>query len=139
MTGRVLVVAPTPTPDPTSTPSSPAPAPTPTPTATPAPAQRPALDVTLARTQRSLRVRGAVAIAQAGSRVAVTIRTTRRVGRFLRRSAPTGTLVFSVGLDAKARRTLRSKRRLRVSVRVALTPPGAKALTKTTNVTLTTG
>jgi plastocyanin len=128
MTGRVIVPAPTPT----STPGATA---TPAPAATPPPAT---LKLTLAKTQRSLRVRGAVEIDRPGSRLEVTVRTTRRVGRFLRRSA-TGHVVFSVGLDAKARRTLRSQRRLRVSVRVALTPPGAKALIKTTRVTLTSG
>ena len=61
----------------------------------------------------------------------MTARTTRRVGRFLRRSAAAGTVVFSVGLDAKARKTLRTKGRLTVTVRVALTPPGAKTLTRT--------
>ena len=44
-----------------------------------------------------------------------------------------------MGLDAKARKTLRAKGRLRVTVRVALTPPAAKALTRTTKVTLTRG
>jgi plastocyanin len=130
MTGRVIVSAPatpTPTPSPTSTP---------TPTATPAPAT---LKLTLARNQRSMRVRGAVEVQQAGSRVEVTARTSRRVGRFLRRSAAAGTVVFSVGLDAKARKTLRAKGRLRVTVRVALSPPGAQALTRTTKVTLTRG
>ena len=47
--------------------------------------------------------------------------------------------MFSVGLDAKARKTYRSKGRLRVTVRVTLTPPGGKALTRTTKVTLTRG
>jgi hypothetical protein len=97
------------------------------------------LKLTLARRQRSMRVRGAVEVQQAGSRVEVTARTSRRVGRFLRRSAAAGTTVFSVGLDARARKILRAKGRLRVTVRVALTPPGAKALTRTMKVTLTRG
>ena len=142
MKGRVVVQAvatptPTPTPTGTSAPTTP-PTATPTPTATPAPGTPSStLKLTLARNQRSMRVRGAVEV-QAGSRVEVTARTSRRVGRFLRRSAA-GTVVFSVGLDAKARKTLRSKGRLRVTVRVAVTPPGAKALTRTTKVTLTRG
>jgi plastocyanin len=139
MTGRVVVrAAPTPTPTPTAPPATgPAPAtPTPTPTATPAPT---ALKVTLARRQRSLRVRGAVEVAQAGSRLKVTVRTKRRVGRFVRRSAGPGTVVFSVGLDAKARRTLRAKGRLAVTVRIVVTPPRAKAITHTGKTTLTRG
>jgi hypothetical protein len=148
MTGRVIVrAAPTPTPTamgtatPTATstaaPTGTAPA-APAPTATAAPAP-PALKLTLARSQRSMRVRGAVEIDRAGSRLVVTVRTTRRVGRLLRRSAAAGSLVFSVGIDAKARKTLRAKGRLRVTVRVALTPPAGKALTRTTKVTLTRG
>jgi hypothetical protein len=151
MTGRVIVrAAPTPTPTPTSTatatatptadPTGTSPA-TPAPTATPTPSAPGALKLklTLARNQRSMRVRGAVEVERAGSRVEITARTTRRVGRFLRRSAAAGTLVFSVGIDAKARKTLRAKGRLRLTVRVALTPPGGNALTRTTKVTLTRG
>ena len=134
MRGRVVVQA-VATPTPTATAPG---APTPAPTATP-PAAQTTLKLTLARNQRSMRVRGAVEVQQAGSRVEVTARTTRRVGRFLRRSAAAGTVVFSVGLDAKARKTYRRKGRLRVTVRVALTPPGGKALTRTTKVTLTRG
>ena len=140
MTGQVIVRAaptptPTPTPIPTADPTGTSPA-TPTPTATPAPST---LKLTLARNQRSMRVRGAVEVERAGSRLEVTARTTRRVGRYLRRSAAAGPLVFSVGVDAKARKTLRAKGRLRLTVRVALTPPGGKALTRTTKVTLTRG
>ena len=150
MTGRVIVrAAPTPTPtatgtatpsatpttDPTGTsPATPAPAGT-----SPAPVAPAALKLTLARSQRSMRVRGAVEVDRAGSRLEVTARTNRRVGRFVRRSAAAGSLVFSVGIDAKARKTLRAKGRLRLTVRVALTPPGGKALTRTMKVTLTRG
>jgi hypothetical protein len=95
--------------------------------------------LTLARTQRSMRVRGAVLVEQAGARLVVTARTNRRVGRFVRRSTGPGTAVFSVGLDAKARKTLRRKGRLTISVRVALTPAGGKTLTRRGKTTLTRG
>ena len=148
MTGRVIVRAaptPTPTPTPTSTPT-PTPGPpgdpgtttAPTPGATNPPTAT-TLKVILARRQRSLRVRGAVEVAQAGSRLEVTARTKRRVGRFARRSVGPGTVVFSVGLDAKARKALRAKRRLTVTVRIAVTPPGAKTVTHTGKTTLTRG
>ncbi len=143
MTGRVIVrTVPAPTPTPTPTPTidpggSPAPTATPTPTTSPAPAT--SLKVTLARTQRSMRVRGAVLVEQAGARLVVTARTNRRVGRFVRRSTGPGTAVFSVGLDAKARKTLRRKGRLTVTVRVALTPAGGKTLTRRGKTTLTRG
>jgi plastocyanin len=153
MKGRVVVrAAPTPTPTATRTPTR---TPTPTPTADPGgtgPTTSPApggtgptatvqtkLKVTLARTQRSMRVRGAVEVEQAGARLVVTARTNRRVGRFVRRSTGPGTAVFSVGLDAKARRTLRRKGRLTVTVRVALTPAGGKTLTRRGKTTLTGG
>ena len=141
MTGRVIVrTAPAPTPTPTIDPGgSPAPTATPTPTPTTSPAPATSLKVTLARTQRSMRVRGAVEVAQAGSRLEVTARTNRRVGRFVRRSTGPGTAVFSVGLDAKARKALRTKGRLTVTVRIALTAPGAKTLTRRAKTTLTRG
>ena len=69
MTGRVIVAAPTPTPTPTPTRHAGAPpTATPTPTATPRRRPQTALKVTLARNQRSMRVRGAVEVEQAGSR-----------------------------------------------------------------------
>jgi plastocyanin len=137
MTGRVIVrAAPTPTPTPTPTID---PGGSPAPTATPTPAPTTSLKVTLARTQRSMRVRGAVEVAQAGSRLQVTARTNRRVGRFVRRSTGPGTAVFSVGLDARARKALRTKGRLTVTVRIALTAPGAKTLTRRAKTTLTRG
>jgi plastocyanin len=156
MTGRVIVrAAPAPTPTPTST-ATRTPTPTPTPTGDPTGGSNPTtttapspgatnapvqtkLKLTLARTQRSMRVRGAVEVEQAGARLTVTARTNRRVGRFVRRSTGPGTAVFSVGLDAKARRVLRAKHRLTVTVRVALTPRGGKPLTRRAKTTLTGG
>jgi plastocyanin len=144
MTGRVIVrAAPTPTPTgtPTATPGPPGdagaiPAPE-TQNAPPPPATT--LKVILARTQRSMRVRGAVDVPQAGSRLEVTARTTRRVGRFLRRSVGPGTVVFSVGLDAKARKALRAKGRLTLTVRIVVSHPGATAQTRRGKTTLTRG
>jgi hypothetical protein len=55
-----------------------------------------------------------------------------RVGRWVKSSPANGRVAFSVRLDARARRALRSARRLNVTVAVALTDKGGKRLTRTT-------
>jgi plastocyanin len=156
MTGTVVVAGPTPTPSPTRTPT-PTPTPpgggggnpttpgaTPTPTSgaggappTTGPPSATTLDVKLASRQKGPRVRGKVRIAQAGSRVTVTVRRGKTAaGRWSKGSLPQGTVTFSVALNAKTRAALRSARRLKLSVRVALTPPGAKTLTRTAKATV---
>jgi plastocyanin len=134
MTGTVVVAAPTPTPTPTATAAAPpgAPAgPSPAPTAsTPVPT----LAVRLAAKQRGTRVRGTVDVEQAGSKLEVTVtarvkRSRVRVGRWVESSPARGSVTFSVALDARARRALRSERKLTVTVAVALTQPDGKRLT----------
>jgi plastocyanin len=135
MTGSVVVAAPTPTPtpDPAATPGATA-TPTPVPDAQP-PAQT-TLAVKLAAKQRGTRVRGTVDVKQAATKLEVTV-TARlkkarvRVGRWVKPSPAGGPVAFSVPLDARARRALRSARRLTVTVDVALTLPGGKRLTHT--------
>jgi plastocyanin len=56
-------------------------------------------------------------LARAGRRPAV------RVGRLVRASVPAGQLPFAVKLDARARRALRHRHRLALTVKVLLTPP----------------
>jgi plastocyanin len=150
MRGTIHVVDPSasPTPTPTPTPGATAtPAPTPAPGSDPAVTQTPLKDaVTLART--GSRVRGTVDVKLAGSRLEVTVwaprkriaggRSSRplRIGRTLNASAPAARVPFSVTLSAQARSALRRHRRLSVTVRIALTPPGGHKLTYSVNRTL---
>ena len=59
-----------------------------------------------------------------------------KAGSWLKKSAAKGTVSFSVSLNAATRKALRAKHRLRLSVAVALTPPGGKPLTKTAKATV---
>jgi plastocyanin len=140
MQGTVVVAAPTPTLTPTPDPD---PAATPGPTATPLPGSQPApsssptatspaaLEVKLATRQKGTRLRGTVTVEQAASRLEVTVKAGRTTaGTWLKRSAGKGIVAFSVPLNAKARRALKAKRRLKLTVLVALTPPGGKLQTK---------
>ena len=49
----------------------------------------------------------------------------------MKKSAAGGRTPFSVPLNAKTRKALRAKRRLKLTVTVALTAPGAQTLTTT--------
>jgi plastocyanin len=139
MRGVVQVVAPTPTPSASATPPPGATA-TPAPSVTPAPGGQTALALKLSTSQRGTRVRGQVDVAQAASRLEVTL-TARlatkrvRVGRTVK-SAVAGAVAFSVKLDAKARRALRRRGRLEVTVAVTLTPPGGTKLVRSKRVRL---
>jgi hypothetical protein len=57
-----------------------------------------------------------------------------RVGRFVRPSAPAGTVSFTVSLDAQAKRTLRRHHKLALTVKIALTPKHGAAMTLTRSV-----
>ncbi|MDA0164193.1 hypothetical protein OM076_28220 [Solirubrobacter ginsenosidimutans] len=142
MTGTVVVAAaatptpsatatPTATTDPVGTPGATATPPAPGSTAEPtaaAPKQR-TLKLKLAGTQRGTRVRGSVSVEEPASRLEVTVLAGKtKVGTYLKKSTASGTVSFSVALNARARRTLAKARRLRVSVAVALTPPGGRKL-----------
>jgi hypothetical protein len=61
----------------------------------------------------------------------------RRAGRIVRRSVAAGTLRFTVRLDRRGRRSLARARALRVTLRIAVTPPGSRSQTATRRVTLT--
>jgi plastocyanin len=135
MTGSVVVAAPTLTPAPTATAE---PGPTPTPPPVPDTAQT-ALTVELAAKQRGTRVRGTVEVRPGAAKLEVTV-TARlkkapvRVGRWVKTSPASGRVAFSVALDARARRALRSSRRLSVSVAVALTETSGARLTRSAKV-----
>jgi plastocyanin len=140
MRGTIRVVEATPTPTATPGPSAtPQPGATPTPTPTVQP--QTSLTLKLASGQRGTRVRGQVEVLQAASRLEVTLRARLsrarvRVGRVVRASTATGAVTFSVPLNAKAKRVLRSRKRLDVTVAVVLTPPGGKTITRSQKVRL---
>jgi plastocyanin len=150
MVGTVVVAVPTPTPtatpaaptDPAATPgatATPQPAPGATPTPTPTSKQA-TLKVKLAATQRGTRVRGSVTVAQPASRLEVTVKAgSAKVGVWVKTATKSGAVAFSVPLNAKARRMLKAKRRLDVTVAVALTPPGGKKLTMRTKAIVRPG
>ncbi len=115
--------------------------------------------IKLAASQRGARVRGSVQVAQSGSRLTVqafaataqladvarqgdVVQVARArkapvlIGRFARSSLPAGRAFFSVTLDQRAARALGRTRRLVVTIRFTLTPPGGKALLRTMPVAL---
>jgi plastocyanin len=70
-----------------------------------------------------------------GASLARAGRSTRvRVGRLVRGSVPAGKLSFAVKLDAKARSALKRRRRLALTVKVALTPSSGEPATLTRSV-----
>ncbi|MGC2372576.1 MAG: plastocyanin/azurin family copper-binding protein [Solirubrobacteraceae bacterium] len=99
----------------------------------------------LRASQRGTSVRGSLDISQAGAgdrlevdlfassaSLAKTRHATRvRVGRFVRGSAPAGRQSFAVTLDTKARRALKHRRRLALTVKIALTPVYGETTTLT--------
>jgi hypothetical protein len=144
MRGTVRVAVPTPTPTATQTPTGePSATPSPGATTTPDPTAQPQTSFKrkVARTQRGTRVRGEVEVLQAGSRLEVTARarlsrTRVRVGRTVRANVAAGTVRFSVRLSARAKRVLRARKRLNVTLAIALTPPGADTITRSQTVRL---
>ncbi len=139
-TVRVLAATPTPTPDASATPqpgASPTPEPPPGGGGQTVQPHQTSLKLKLASGQRGTRVRGRVEVLQAASRLEVTLTARRvRVGRVVRTSLAPGQVSFSVPLNSKGRRALRSRKRLDVTVAVALTPPGASKLTRSQKVRL---
>jgi hypothetical protein len=106
--------------------------PTPTPAGgaqtSPAPPVTPKLK--LATKQKGARVRGTVTVEQPATRLEVTVKSGKtKVGSWRRTSTAKGTVAFSVALNAKARKTLKAKHRLKLAVTVALTPPGGRPQT----------
>jgi plastocyanin len=139
MTGRVVVVdsnaAPPPPPAPPLPPVAPAPPPPPPAPVVPSASAgaRAASGLRLAAAQRGTAVRGSVDVALAGSRMEIRVEAARsalsrtrrtgkaRVARVLRSSAGPGRVSFVAKLDAAARRALRTKRVLKLSVRIVVT------------------
>jgi hypothetical protein len=91
----------------------------------------------LARTQRGSTVRGSIVVARGRSRLDVRARLRGvRVGSVVRRAVGPGRVRFAVTLSRSARRTLRRSGRLRLSVRIAVTPATGTRYVATRTVTL---
>jgi hypothetical protein len=68
-------------------------------------------------------------------RLEVTVKAgARRAGHWVKQAAKPGTVAFSVGLDAKTRRTLEAKRRLRLTVTVAVSNQASKRVKVTVSL-----
>jgi hypothetical protein len=91
-------------------------------------------------------VRGSVAITRAGSRLRIEVlakqsalgrrgRKNIRVGSS-NKSAAAGTARFTINLNSAAKRALRSRGRLPLTVRIIVTPAVGAPYTKTSSVTV---
>jgi plastocyanin len=103
----------------------------------------------LAKNQRGSSVRGSVNLSQAGAggrlevlllaraaSLSVASSARRRVGRLVRASLKAGHLPFAVPVMPVARRALRSRGKLALTVKVKVTPPGRPVLMLTRGVVL---
>ncbi len=130
----------------TTTTTTASPLPTTT-TSTPPSAPEPPLGVLkLAKTQRGGSVKGSVNVSNTGDRLEIDVFATTaflakakhggriRVGRLVRSSVASGTVSFAVNLDSKARRALKRRHRVSLTIKVTLTPPYGAALTITRSV-----
>jgi hypothetical protein len=75
-------------------------------------------------------------LAQGASLAKVKRPSSSRVGRLVRSSAPAGTVSFTVSLDAQAKRALRLRHKLELTVKIVLTPKHGAATTLTRKVVL---
>jgi hypothetical protein len=102
------------------------------------------------RRQRGAVVRGSITTPAGPSRIVVTafassrslaVGAARRVriGSVSKRSAGTGRTAFAVRLRPLARRALRQRGRLAVSLRIVVTPPSGQAALKSATVALRSG
>jgi len=73
-------------------------------------------------------------LAQGASLAKVKRGGSSRVGRFVRSSAPAGTVSFTISLDAQAKRALRHHHKLALTVKIVLTPEHGAAVTLTRSV-----
>jgi hypothetical protein len=106
--------------------------------------------VKVAKSQHGGSVKGSINLskAAAGDRLEVDLLTQSaslakakhsarvRVGRYVRSSLSAGKLSFSVKPNAKARRAIRRRHRLALTVEIVLTPASGEALTITRSVTV---
>jgi plastocyanin len=97
----------------------------------------------LSRSQHGTRVHGSLLIAQPGSRVQIELLAATaslasakqpagvRVGALSKAVSASGRLSFSITLSAKAKRALSHRGRLALTVKITLTPPHARKLSRT--------
>lgn len=104
--------------------------------------------VTVARRQEGTILRGSVMTSAVGSRIVVTALVSNRalkknrprrvrkvqVGSQSKRATRAGKTSFAVKLNASARRALARRERLRVGLRIVVTPPGGRAVTTVVTV-----
>jgi hypothetical protein len=101
--------------------------------------RRPMTRLKVAKRQKGRAVRVRVRIGIAGSTVRVRLVAGARhrlMGTAGTRAARPGTLSLEVPLNRRGRAALRHKHRLRITVRVTVTPPGASATIATRHMTL---
>ena len=92
---------------------------------------------TAARRGKRVRVRLTVLPPGAGATVALRLRAGRAtVGALTRRAVKAGRLTLDVKLSRTGRAALRRKGRLKLAVRLTVTPPGGKAAVASRTVTL---
>jgi hypothetical protein len=102
---------------------------------------------TLRGTQHGATVRGSLPVARAHSRLEVELVAAKAalgrrgkghvtVGRLVKRSVGGKRVEFAVALDAAAKRALRKRGRLAVTVRITVTPASGRRYTATRRVTL---
>ncbi len=89
-------------------------------------------------TQRGASVRATVVVTRAGSRMSGKLTTTsgRAVGTLSKRGLKAGTLRLTVPLGAGGRSALRRAGKLRLRLRVTVTPPTGRAVTLSRSLTL---
>jgi hypothetical protein len=93
----------------------------------------------LAKSQHGGTVRGSLDLSQAaaGGKLEVLLSKGQgRAGRLVRSPLAAGRVSFAVPLKRAMRRTLRSRGKISLAVRVIVTPPGGTALTLRRGVTL---
>lgn len=141
MTGKVEV------PDPNAPPPTGTTAPT-TGTETGPPVEQPSQPVVkVAGRQRGVVVRGSVTTPGSPSEIAVTAFATKstlsasrvrrvRIGAVSKHATGTGKTSFALRINRTARRALRRRHRLPVSLRIVITPDGDYAVRKTATVVL---
>jgi plastocyanin len=120
------------------------------PGAPPTPAEEPLVEaLRLPRDQHGTVVRGSIAVSPVGvgGRLAIELEARRaslgqrtagrvRVGTLTRSLAKPGQMRFAVLLEASAKRALRQRGRLRLTVKTVVTPPNGSATTMTRRIEL---
>src|SRR4051794_27198693 len=122
MKGSIVVEQPsattptaTATPDATPTPTAPGTTPDPGSGGGKTAEQQRALKITLATSQKGTRVRGAIDVPRAGSRLEVMLKSGKlTVGRYVKTKAKSGANTFSVALDARGKRALTRRHGLKL-------------------------